>query len=678
MDAPILNQVVIIFCLAILVIYCCHRIKVPPIVGFLLTGVVCGPYGLGLVSAVHEVELLAEIGVVLLMFSIGMELSIGELIRLRKPVFLGGTLQVAMSIVIIALIAFLFGRPLNMAIFAGCLAALSSTAIILKILQQNGQVESPHGRITLSILIFQDLIIVPMMLAIPLLAADGGPGGPGLGPELLLSGLKILGIVGGGFLLARKALPYILNMAVRTRSRELFLITTLGICLVIAQLTSMLGLSLSLGAFLAGLITSESEYSHSALEGVLPFKEVFTSLFFTSVGMLLNLEFFVTHLPQVAVTSIVLVLCKSLVVTAVGLILGYPLRTAIISALALCQIGEFSFVLAKEGLKHSLIAGNSYQIFLAASILTMTAAPFLLAAAPRFAARIVRSGFAARIFGNLSMEEEETRQHKDLEDHLIIIGFGIGGKYLARTAKLAGIDYTILEMNPDTVRIFAAKGEPIHHGDATHPTVLQSLGVTRARVLAVVISDPAAVRGITEAARHLAPGLHIIVRTRFLADVEAMRALGASDVIPEELETGIEIFTRVLARYFVPRADIEQFVHEIRSENYFMARQLHLPGSSLTALQGLLPEIGVAAVTIEKGAFLDGMTLKDSELRRKYGVTVMAVQRGEKHSANPGGDFTIAAGDVAYVFAGHSALSACAHLFSAGAKDALDSIARPQ
>ncbi|MDR3177061.1 MAG: cation:proton antiporter [Desulfovibrio sp.] len=666
MDVPILNQVVIIFCLSILVIYCCHRIKVPPIVGFLLTGVVCGPYGLGLVSAVHEVELLAEMGVVLLMFSIGMELSIGELVRLRKPVFMGGSLQVAMSIVIIALIAFLLGQPLNMAIFAGCLAALSSTAIILKILQQSGQTESPHGRITLSILIFQDIIVVPMMLAVPLLATGGGSEGPGLGPELLLSGLKILGIVGGGFLLARKVLPYVLNMVVRTRSRELFLITTLGICLAIAQLTSMLGLSLSLGAFLAGLIISESEYSHSALEGVLPFKEVFTSLFFTSVGMLLNLQFFVSHLPEVAATSIALVLCKSLVVAAVGLALGYPLRTAIISALALCQIGEFSFVLAKEGLEHSLIAENSYQIFLAASILTMTAAPFLLAAAPRFAAKIVRSRFAARLFGNRRMGEEEAKQHEELADHLIIIGFGVGGKYLARTAKLAGIAYIILEMNPDTVRIFAAKGEPIHHGDATHPTVLQTLGVTRARVLAIVISDPAAARGITEAARHLAPGLHIIVRTHFLAGAEALRDLGASDVIPEEFEAGIEIFTRVLARYLVPRADIEQFVREIRSENYSMARQLHLPGSSLLALQRHLPGINVTAIGVEKGAFLDGLTLKDSELRQKYGVTVMAIQRGGEISANPGGDFAVAAEDVAYIFAGHSALNACAHLFSAG------------
>ncbi|MDR0828144.1 MAG: cation:proton antiporter [Desulfovibrio sp.] len=664
MEVPLLKEVVIIFCLSILVIFLCLKIKIPPIVGFLLTGIVCGPYGLGLVSAAHEVEMLAEMGVVLLMFSIGMELSIGELIRLRKPVFLGGALQVGLTIVVMGAFSMLFvGRPLNQGVFVGCLAALSSTAIVLKIMQQNGQIESPHGRITLSILIFQDLVIVPMVLAVPMLAGTGLADGMGLGPELLLSGLKTLGIIVGGFLLARKVLPKLLSMIVRTRSRELFLISTLACCLSIAMLTSMLGLSLSLGAFLAGLIMSESEYSHSALEGVMPFKEVFTSLFFISVGMLLNLNFFFAHLPGVLVGTVLLIVVKSVVVTGVGLLLGYPLRTSLIAGLALCQIGEFSFVLAKVGLEHSMMPTDHYQIFLAASILTMTAAPFLLAAAPRLAATLVGLPFMVRLFKGKFDKEETVQQDEELRDHLIIIGFGIGGKYLARTAKLSGITYTILEMNPDTVRAFAAKGEPISHGDATSPTVLRALGVTRARVLAIVISDPAAVRGITETARHMAPGLHIIVRTRFLGEVEALRELGASDVIPEEFETGIEIFTRVLSRYLVPRANIEQFVNEIRSENYAMARHLHLPGSSLLALQKHLPDINVTAMTVENGAMLAGLSLKDSEVRRKYGLTVMAIQRGEEITGNPGGDFTIQAGDVAYVFANPTSLSASAHIF---------------
>jgi CPA2 family monovalent cation:H+ antiporter-2 len=664
MELPLLQELVVIFCLSILVIYGCHKIKIPPIVGFLLTGVVCGPYGLKLVSAVHEVETLAEIGVVLLMFSIGMELSVSELVRLRKPVFLGGGLQVALT-AIAALPLVLSGHQWNQALFAGFVVALSSTAIVLKILQQTGQIESPYGRITLSILIFQDLAIVPMMLAVPLLAGAAMEGGGDL-PLLLLAGLKTLGIIVAVFLLARKVVPFGMALIVRTRSRELFLIATLGICLSIAWITSSLGLSLSLGAFLAGLVMSESEYSHGALEGVLPFKDIFISIFFTSVGMLLDLSFFIGHIGQVGIVSLLLILVKALVVTAVAICLGYPLRVALISGLALCQIGEFSFVLAKKGVEYSLILPDHYQIFLAASILTMAAAPFLLATAPRFAAFVARAPAAVRILGAKRVEEKPAEvEDSALSDHLIIIGFGLGGKYLAKTAKLAGIPYTILEMNPDTVRAYAAKGEPISHGDATHPAVLQSLGVMRARMLVIVISDPAAVRSITETARHMTPGLHILVRTRFMGEVAALYGLGATEVIPEELETAVELFTRVLSRYFVPRADIERFVQEIRSENYAILRTLDLPGSSLGALQAHIPDLNVTAVTVEPQAHLDGLSLKDANLRQKTGLTVIAVRRGKTTFANPDGDFRFRSGDVAYVFSSPEAVTGAIPLFLA-------------
>ncbi|MDR1359837.1 MAG: cation:proton antiporter, partial [Deltaproteobacteria bacterium] len=554
-------------------------------------------------------------------------------------------------------------------LFAGFFVALSSTAIILKILQQTGQLESPYGRIILSILIFQDLAIVPMVLSVPLLAGTAMGGGDDMS-SFLLAGAKTLGIIVAVFLLARKVVPFGLALVVRTRSRELFLIATLGICLSIAWVTSSLGLSLSLGAFLAGLIMAESEYSHSALEGVLPFKDIFISLFFTSVGMLLDLSFFTGHIGQVGLVTLLLIIIKALVVIAVVLYLGYPLRVALISGLALCQIGEFSFVLAREGVAYSLISPDHYQIFLAASIMTMAAAPFLLAAAPRLAAFAVKAPIAVRLLGAKRVEEApEGVPDAGLSDHLIIIGFGIGGKYLAKTARLAGIPYTILEMNPDTVRAYAAQGEPISHGDATHPAVLQSLGVMRARMLVIVISDPAAVRSITETARHMTPSLHIIVRTRFLGEVSALYALGANEVIPEELETAVELFVRVLSRYFVPRADMERFVQEIRSENYAILRRQDLPGSSLGALQSHIPDFNVTAVSVEPAAALDGMTLKEANLRQKSGITVVAVRRGERTIANPDGEFRFQGGDLAYVFSSSEALSgAVSAFFTAGVK----------
>jgi CPA2 family monovalent cation:H+ antiporter-2 len=653
----ILSEFVIISLLSIVVIYACHKIKVPPIVGFLLTGALFGPSSLGLVTEAHAVETLSEIGVVFLLFSIGMELSIGELIRLKKPVFLGGTFQVAITIAAFCLIAAWKGIPFNSALFIGFLMALSSTAIVLKTMQQRAQLESPAGRISLSILIYQDLVIVPMMLAAPLLAgviqADAA--------SLLLAAGRTLSIIGIIFLLARKGVPWLLHKIVGTRSRELFLISIIGICLGTAYLTSLLGLSLSLGAFMAGLVVAESEYSHSALEGILPFRDVFTSVFFVSVGMLLDVRFFFSHIGAVAAITLLVLAIKGLVAGGGALLLGYPIRPAIIVGMAICQVGEFSFVLAKTGLDYKLLSPDQYQIFLAASILTMAATPFLLSAGPALALRWDRKNPDEAVG-----KEEKEGSADEVTDHLIIIGYGVGGKFLARAAREAGIRHVILEMNPDTVRHYAAKGEPIFHGDATHPAVLQHLGIRAARVLAIVISDPAAVRGITEVARHLNKHIHILVRTRFLGEVSALKHLGASDVIPEEFETAIEIFTRVLSRYLVPRSEIQRVIHEVRAENYEMLRNVEFRGGNIAALQKQIPDFAVSVFSLEKDSPLDGMTLMEANLRRKANITVIAVKRDDEVFAHPGGDFRLRFGDVAYVFSAPADASLAEPLFVAG------------
>ncbi|MGJ3522923.1 cation:proton antiporter domain-containing protein [Nitratidesulfovibrio sp. D1] len=666
MELPLLKEFVVIFGLSVAVIYLCHYVKVPAIVGFLLTGVVAGPHGLGLVKAAHEVEIMAEVGVVLLLFTIGLELSLGELMRLRKPVFLGGLAQVALTILAFAGGAELLGLPHGTAAFIGFLAALSSTAIVLKLLQERAQMDSPHGRISLSILIFQDLVIVPMMLLVPFLAGKGGE----TGPSLLFTMAKGAGIILLVFLLSRKMVPALLYRIVRTRNREVFLVSTLGFCLAIALLTSSMGLSLSLGAFLAGLIMAESEYSHSALEGIMPFRDVFTSMFFISVGMLLDFNFVLDHLPLVIGVTLSVLAVKCLLGGGATLMLGYPLRPALMVGLALCQVGEFSFVLAKAGVRFELFDRDQYQLFLAASIMTMALTPFLIAGAPRMADAAVRllpagARLARRMEDAAAEEAGGAHCAVDLTNHLIIVGFGIGGRHLARAAKAAGIDYTVLEMNPDTVRTFAAKGEPIAYGDASHIAVLQSAGARAARVLAIVISDPAAVRSITDTARKLNPSLHIVVRTRFISEIAALRDLGANDVIPEEFETSVEIFTRVMSRYLVPRAEIERFVEEVRTESYDMLRQVDIRTEPLAALSTYFTDFDLSAMTVDAGCMLDGMTLQQADLRRLHGLTLVAVKRGEDVLPNPDGTLRLIAGDVAYVFGPHADIAAKAGLFAA-------------
>ena len=655
MEIPLLPDIVKLFCLSIGVLLVCHKIRIPPIVGFLLTGVLCGPTALGLVENIHAVELLSEVGVVLLLFTIGMEMSGEELARLRKPIFVGGTIQVLLTIAASALIIFACGETWQEGVMFGCLAALSSTAIVLSRLQQKAQSESPHGRLILAVMIFQDIAVVPMMLVIPFLAGHGG--GDGNLTTLLLSAVRTAAILGGGWLLAKHVVPWIIKQVLYTRSKELLLMTVLGLCFAIAMGTAYLGLSLALGAFLAGLLLAGSEYSLNALEGVLPFKEVFTSLFFISVGMLLDVQFFIGHVGSIICFAAALIVLKSLLALPATFAVGYPVKTAILAAMSLAQIGEFSFVLARSAVDAGLLDTMGYQMFLAASILPMLLTPSVMDQAPRAASLVYR---LLHLQGG---SEEPKKTDGDLRDHLIIVGFGIGGQHLARTAREAGIPYVILEMNPETVTRYRDR-EPIYGGDASLPLVLEHFGVHAARVITVVISDPSAVRAITATARRLNPRLHIVVRTRFLGEVQELRRLGANDVISEDFETSIEIFSRVLGYYMVPVQTVERFVNSIRKEQYGFTRKMHMQGSNLSTLtDDLLTGLEVVACKVESGAPIAGLSLMETALRQKYGVTVVGLRHGGLIIPSPGGTAVLHEGDTAFLFASQDAITEVMPLF---------------
>ena len=355
------------------------------------------------------------------------------------------------------------------------------------------------------------------------------------------------------------------------------------------------------------------------------------------------------------------------------------MRTAISTGFSLAQIGEFSFVLARSALGLNLLDTEAYQIFLAASIVTMSLTPVFMAVAPRAAARWLRKPLAqteaeaAEEGGPESAapengEEAIIRDGRLLRDHLIIIGFGIGGKNLARGARELGIPYIISEMNPDTVARYRDQ-EPIRHGDASFPLVLEHLGVARARVLSIVISDPAGTRAIIAAARSLNPALYIVVRSRFLGEVSALRDLGANDVIPEEFETSIEVFARVLNHYLVPRQTIDSFIARIRQENYGMLRQVSMASTDVSDLHHSLPDLQSAAYTVEQGAPLEGKTLAESRLGRAYSVTAAGIRREGKTLTSPPADTMFLAGDVVYLFATQTALQAAAPLFRAPEDD---------
>jgi len=658
MGTALLQDIIVICGLALCVIFVCRRLAIPSIVGFLLTGVVAGPHGLGLVRHVGEVEELAEIGVICLLFTIGLEFSFKGLLQIRFISLVGGSLQVGLTLTASALLAGLAGLPPNQSIFFGFLVTLSSTAIVLKILQERAEIESPHGRLTVGILLFQDTIVVPMMLIAPILAG----GRQDVAWALLLLLGKALAVLLVMIVIAKWVVPSVLHLIVRLRGRELFILGIVFIGLSVAWITAEAGLSLALGAFLAGLIISESEFSHRALGNVLPFRDLFTSFFFVSIGMLLDVQFAAAVPGTLAGVAAGIVVLKLLITAGAATLLGMPLRTSVLTGLALAQIGEFSFVLSASGIGLGLIASHTYQLFLGVSVLTMMATPFLIAIGERTAGTVLRLPLPEKLRSGFKPLGDPPGT-SGLTNHLVIVGFGLNGRNLSRAAAALTIPRIIIELNPETVRREQDLGEPIFYGDASQEPVLEYAAIRAARVMVIVISDPAATRGIIDTARRLNPSLYIITRTRFVSEMESLHELGADEVIPEDYEASIEVLVRVLDRYLIPRGDIEHLVHEYRSEHYRMLRTLVSPPSTNVGLEVSIPDVEIASLRVCAAAAATGKSLAELDLRGKYGVTVLAIRRESAVMANPSGDETLRTDDICVLMGTSENLAAVTALF---------------
>jgi len=645
MDLFVLQEIVIVLAASVLIIYLSHKLKLPSVVGFLLTGVLIGPGGLHLVKNTETVGMLAEIGVVMLLFTIGLEFEPSRLKRIRRDFWAGGGIQVSLTTAAAVAVLLLLKVPVRETIFYGFLVSLSSTAVVLKILADRGETDSPQGRISLGVLIFQDIAIVPMIALVPVLANAGGVS---LGAIAKRFGLGAGAIV-TAFVLARYLMPHVLHLVVRTRIREVFLISTLFISLGMAFLTSSLGLSLALGAFLAGVVLAESEYSHQVVSDILPFKNVFNSLFFISVGMLLDAGAVWRFKLEVLALAVSILLLKTAVVFVTVRILGYGSRIALITGLALAQIGEFSFVLAGVGRVNGFLAGNIFQAFIASSILTILATPFLIQASPVLADR------GERIFRwKKTTSGAGGKGGLGLEGHVVIAGFGLNGKNLAHVLKESGIPYVVLELNPVTVRAAAADGEPIIFGDVSSRTILEEACVRAAKGIVFAISDPTMTRRGVKAVKELNPDIFVIVRTRYATETDDLLKLGADDVIPEEFETSIEIFTRVLDKYHMPRNIVDAQVKVLRGECYGMLR------GTCSAIRPVTERISdlLAAGTAEtyfvgKETWPVGKTLGALDLRGRTGATVIAVVRGEQSFTSPGAEFEVKDQDTLILVASH-------------------------
>ena len=631
----ILQDLSLIFALSLVVAFVCIQIKLPPLVGYLLTGVALGPHGLGLIHGVEEVEVMAEIGVILLLFAIGLEFSFQDLKKIRREVFLGGSLQMALTLVLVFALCLPFGFSFQGALFLGLMVALSSTAIVLKVFGEKGWMESPHGRAGLAILIYQDLALVPLMLLIPYLAGRETGGLAGLG----YLGLKILALGLGVYLLTRYLVPKFLYQIAKTRSRELFLLTVITLGLGVAWGTNLAGLSLGLGAFLAGLIIAESEYSTYALSNILPFRDIFSAFFFISIGMLLNLGGVWAQAPVMLGLTLLVLLVKSIGIGITGWWLKLSTKTTAILMLSLAQVGEFSFVLAKSGLEQELLDRAHYELFLGVTVLTLALTPILINFAPKFAQALHR-----RLHLEKSTRSEVPTQWVHGRNHLIIIGFGVTGQMLAKAAQTAGASFIILEMNAETVRREKAKGLPIHFGDSAQEEVLRHLGVTQASMMTVAISDPLSSLATIRLAKKLNPALYVIARTRFVSQQDLIYQAGADEVVTTEYEGAVEIFARVLNQLLIPQDKIEAFVAQIRADGYQMLRKPGEPTPSHLNLKSYLSGLEIRRLRVSE-RLITCQSLKDLELRSRYGVTVLAVGCAGQLRPNPSAQTPVCPGD---------------------------------
>lgn len=658
MEYGLLKDVIILFGLSIVVIFLFHRAKIPAIIGFLLTGILAGPSVLKLVTDMHDIEVLAEMGVILLLFTIGIEFSLKKLLEIKKLVLIGGSLQVFLTGALAMFIVWQFDFSITEAIFIGFLVSLSSTAIVLKLMQDKGEVVTLHGKIVLGILIFQDIIIVPMILVTPLLA--GGEGS--IGAELLYMGLKLAGVALFMIVFSKWVIPWLLYNIAKTQSRELFLLTIIVLGFAVAFLTYSIGLSLALGAFIGGLIISESDYSEQAFGNIIPFRDVFTSFFFVSVGMLLDLNYIFENPVIVLVVTLGVLIAKTFISGFVTFVMGYPFRTTVLVGLSLSQIGEFSFILSKIGIDNGIFSKDAYQLFLSVTVLTIAVTPFILNAAPRLAHLLLTLPLPKKLrCGLQNIPEIEEVSH--LKDHLIIIGYGVNGKNVARAAKYASIPHVIIELNPETVKTELDKGETIFYGDSTQKEILDHAGIKKALILVVTIPGPNDARAITSLARSLNPNIHIIIRTRFIQDMETLFNLGADEVIPEEFETSVEIFTRVLAKYLVPREEIEKLVNQVRSDGYEVFRSLSISDGNYANLKVTTPQIDINSLHVCAGSQASGKAVNEIGLQ-KHGLSLLALSRKDSVFSNFRENLVLEDNDILFVLGSKANLQNIIHLFA--------------
>jgi monovalent cation:H+ antiporter-2, CPA2 family len=620
-----------------------HKIKLPSVMGYLIAGILIGPYGLQLIEEIEAVKHLAEIGVILLLFVIGLEFSLTRLLKNLASVLGLGGFQLVLTAGAIGWIFHLYGFAQHQSIAFGLIIALSSTAIVLKMITDRAEIDTLHGKLCIGTLLFQDLCVVPIMLLMPLLAQTGAISSA----DIVIAMLESFAAVVLIFFLSKLIVPRMLTWIARNGNKEHLTLSVIFIMLITGWACQKMGLTLAMGALIAGMIISDSEYNHQIIIDILPLRDYFSSIFFISVGMLLQVEIFYDSVLVCLQLTMAAVLIKMFMAFCSCLLVRAPLRISLIVGLRLAQVGEFSLILAAIGLEKGLFNNDQHQLLLVVSILSMLIAPLLIQ---------VSSKFSIWIFSKWKPEGsvEKEIEEESLSEHVIIAGYGLGGRTLAKVLQEAEIPFIILELSGEKVKRALTEGMTIHYGDCTKEETLLRAGVKQARMIVYAISDQVSSERAIRLTRKLNLDIKIMVRTRSASQVEELKAAGADVVIPEEFETSIEIFCRVLKEYRIPNNVIEQQVELIRMEGYSMFRGLSLNTESLKKFSTYLTATLTESFLVLENSWVCEKTLGEIDIS---GATVIAVVRKNKPHPNPGFEFLVLPGDMLILFGSHMQLN---------------------
>jgi monovalent cation:H+ antiporter-2, CPA2 family len=623
-----------------------RRLGIPPIVVYLFAGVVSGPGVLGLVRHSDSIDALAEIGVALLLFGVGIEFSLEKLRRMVGFLVVGGAAQVVASVAVTTAIMTAMGRPGPEAVVSGFLVALSSTALVFKMLEGRGELDAPSGHAVVGVLLFQDLALVPMMLLLPALAGPAESVVEAAASALLRAGVALAGILA----LARFVLPRTLELTARARLPELFPSVALLVAFGTALTASGLGLSLPLGAFLAGLALSGTPYAHQVFAELLPLRDAFVALFFTSIGALLEPAALAGH------GTLVMVLVGAVVMKGVisGAVVGIgwgSARLGVLGGCALAQIGEFSFVLSRQAVELGILSHTLEQAFLGAAVLTMAATPFVYFAGRR----LTLLDLGSRVDAGA------------VTGHVVIVGYDVTGQAVARVLGSTSIPFAVLDMDPARVQSGVAEGLPVHFGDGSRRGALEGAGIERARAVVVAVSDALTARRITALASQLNPRATILVRAHGVEEIAELERLGATEVIPAEFEASIELFVRLLQHLGVPRhvARVQEGI--IRLGNYHSLRGAPATFEVMSDIERLIGGGIIESAEVMRGSEADGRTLAELDFRGRTGALVLTMIRDEKPVSNPEDSTLLRAGDRLVVYGPHAAIAAAIDLFDARA-----------